>query len=471
MARLTVRHVSFSVLLPPGSISATPGRLLLPPGYTPLRRASCLLPLLLPLLLATAVQGAPWRYSRIYEPVNPTRQFYTTITGLDVLENDDFAPLKGKAVAVVTNMTAMNRQGKYILDLLFQAEGVELKVIFGPEHGIHGQYSAGEVVPDIEATRTGVRVYSLYGTNFKPTPDQLAGVDVVIFDMQDVGARYYTYASTMTLVMDACARDGVSIWVLDRPNPVRGDVINGPILDREYSSFVGLHPIPIRHGLTLGELAIMVNEEGWLSEDRRADLTVVPALNWSRYMWWDETGLEWVPPSPNIPTPETALAYLGTCLLEGTNVSEGRGTHEPFLVCGAPWIDGRSMAEMLNRRNLPGAEFEDIVFTPKSIEGMATHPKFQDQACGGVRLKIIDREAFQPIHTAAVMIHLIRENYPHQFEWSGTIDRLWGSDTFRRYIDHGRNIEAHPSTYTEDRDAFYSRRKGCLIYAPYLQEQ
>ena len=450
MARLTVRHVSFSVLLP--------------------------------LLLATAVQGAPWRYSRIYEPVNPTRQFYTTITGLDVLENDDFAPLKGQAVAVVNNMTAMNRQGKYILDLLFQAEGVELKVIFAPEHGIHGQYSAGETVPDMETTRTGVKVYSLYGTSFKPTPDQLAGVDVVIFDMQDVGARYYTYASTMTLVMDACARDGVALWVLDRPNPVRGDVIDGPILDREYSSFVGLHPIPIRHGLTLGELAIMINEEGWLSdlsptkgrgrtEDRHARLTVVPTLNWSRYMWWDETGLEWVPPSPNIPTPETALAYLGTCLLEGTNVSEGRGTHEPFLVCGAPGIDGRSMAEMLNRRNLPGAEFEDIVFTPKSIEGMATHPKFQDQACGGVRLKIIDREAFQPIHTAAVMIHLIRENYPHQFEWSGTIDRLWGSDTFRRYIDHGRNIEAHPSTYTEDRDAFYSRRKGCLIYAPYLQEQ
>ncbi len=427
------------------------------------------------LLLATVASGSGWRYSRVYEPKNPTSQFYTIITGLDVLENDDFAPLKDKAVAVVTNQTGLNRRGEHILDLLDREEGVTLKVIFGTEHGLYGTVSAGEKVADSEDTRTGVKVYSLYGQTRKPTPDQLAGVDVVIFDMQDVGARYYTYASTMTLVMDACARDDVAFWVLDRPNPVRGDVIDGPILDSNYSSFMGMHSVPIRHGLTLGELAIMINEEGWLSdlsptkrrgqtEDRHARLTVVPLLNWSRYMWWDETGLEWIPPSPNIPTPETALAYLGACLLEGTNISEGRGTYEPFLVCGAPWIDGRGLAEMLNRRNLPGAEFEDIVFTPKSIEGMAAHPKFQDQACGGVRLKIIDRETFQPIHTTAVIIHVIRENHPHQFEWSNSIDLLWGSDAFRRYIDHGRSIKAHPSTYAKDRDAFYTQRKGYLIY-------
>ncbi len=434
------------------------------------------------LLLAATAGGTDWRYSRVYQPVNPIRQFFTTITGLDVLENDDFAPLIGKAVAVVTNQTGLSRQGEHILDLLDREEGVTLKVIFGTEHGLYGTAPAGEKVADTEDTRTGIKVYSLYGQTRKPTPDQLAGVDVVIFDMQDVGARYYTYASTMTLVMDACARDGVPFWLLDRPNPVRGDVIDGPILDRDYSSFVGLHPIPIRHGLTLGELAIMINEEGWLSdlsggsgaprggnaqgqtEDRHARLTVVPMLNWSRYMWWDETGLEWIPPSPNIPTPETALAYLGACLLEGTSISEGRGTHEPFLVCGAPWIDGRGLAEMLNRRDLPGVTFEDVVYIPKSIEGMAAHPKFQDQACGGVRLKVTDRETFRPIHTAAVIIHLIRENYPHQFEWSGTIDHLWGSNSFRRYIDHGRSIKAHPSTYAKDRDAFYGRRKEYLIY-------
>ncbi len=415
------------------------------------------------LLLAVTAGGNDWRYSRVYQPVNPTRQFYTTITGLDVLENDDFAPLKGKAVAVVTNQTGLSRSGEHILDLLDREEGVTLKVIFGTEHGITGRVERGVKIEDTE-NRTGVKVYSLYGQTRKPTPDQLAGVDVVIFDMQDVGARYYTYASTMTLVMDACARDGVPFWVLDRPNPVRGDVIDGPILDIEYSSFVGMHPVPIRHGMTLGELAIMINEEGWLSENRHARLTVVPMLNWSRYMWWDETGLTWIPPSPNIPTPGTALAYLGACLLEGTSISEGRGTHEPFLVCGAPWIDGRGLAEMLNRRDLPGVEFEPVVYTPKSIEGMAANPKFQDQACGGVRLKVTGRETFRPIHTAAVVIHLIRENYPRQFEWSGTIDHLWGSNSFRRYIDHGRSIEAHPSTYAKDRDAFYGRRTEYLIY-------
>ncbi|MFC1543280.1 exo-beta-N-acetylmuramidase NamZ domain-containing protein [Candidatus Neomarinimicrobiota bacterium] len=417
------------------------------------------------LMFAVTADGADWRYSRVYQSVNPTGQFFTTITGLDVLENDDFGPLRGKTVAVVTNQTGFSRKGEYILDLLDREDEVTLKVIFGPEHGLSGRVERGVEVEETES-RTGVKVYSLYGQTRKPTPDQLAGVDVVIFDMQDVGARYYTYASTMTLVMDACARDGVPFWILDRPNPVRGDVIEGPLLEVEYSSFTGMHPVPIRHGLTLGELAIMINEEGWLSEDRHVRLTVVPLLNWSRYMWWDETQLTWIPPSPNIPTPETALVYLGACLFEGTNVSEGRGTHEPFMICGAPWIDGRGLAEMLNYRNLPGAEFEPVVFTPKSIEGMAASPKFQDQACGGARLKITDKEVFLPIHTTAVIIHLIRENYPHQFKWSGTVDGLWGSDAFRRYIDNGRNIQAHPSTYTPDRDTFYNQRGEYLIYAP-----
>ncbi|UCH09618.1 MAG: DUF1343 domain-containing protein [Fidelibacterota bacterium] len=428
-------------------------------------RSTNILMVCLLLLWAAISNGSSWRYSHVYEPVNPTQQYYTTINGLDVLENDDFTPLKGKSVAVVTNHTGLSRKEDHILDLVDREEGVELKVIFEPEHGLTGRASAGEKIDDSQDTRTAVKVYSLYGQTRKPTPDQLASVDMVLFDMQDVGARYYTYPSTMTLVMDACARDGIPLWVLDRPNPVRGDIIDGPLLDPDYSSFVGMHPVPIRHGMTLGELAIMINEEGWLSEGRHADLTVVPMLNWTRYMWWDETQLTWIPPSPNIPSPETAILYLGTCLLEGTNISEGRGTHEPFHICGAPWIEGRGLAEILNSQALPGVVFEEIIYTPKSIEGMATHPKYQDQACGGVRLNITDREGFQPIQTAGVMIHIIRENYPHQFEWhQGHLDRLWGSDAFRRYIDNGRDIRAHPSTYVQDRDRFYSERQAYLIY-------
>ena len=416
------------------------------------------------LLITAQLQGQSWRYSQVYRAINPTSQFYSALPGLDLLANDDFHPLRGKTVAVVTNHTGRDRQSRHILDLL-TAEGIEVKVAFGPEHGLAGRIERGERIDEEVETVGGIRIYSLYGSSRKPTPDQFAGIDVVLFDIQDIGARYYTYASTLTLVMDACARDRIPIFVLDRPSPVRGDFIEGPLVEPDYASFMGLHPVPIRHGLTMGELAVMINEEGWLSEGRRANLTVVPVLNWSRYDWWEDTLLEWRPPSPNIPSPEIARAYLGTCLFEGTNVSEGRGTLTPFLLVGAPWIERKSLAAQLNRWQLPGVSFADTSFTPVSITGMAEKPKYMDQTIGGVRLVITDRDLFRPVHTAAVMIHTIRESYPHKFTWvTPHIDLLWGSDSFRRYIDNGRNIAAHPQTYGAQRDAFYQRRGPYLIY-------
>jgi len=416
-------------------------------------------------LLPWVVWGAPqWKYSRLYDAASAP-QAVRTLTGLDLLAAEDFAPFKGQAVAVVSNHTGRTRDGQLIQNLVAQAPGVRLKTLFGPEHGFQGNLSAGQKVADSDDAETGVRVYSLYGGNRKPTPQQLAGLDILIFDMQDVGARYYTYPSTLTRVMQACADQDIAVWVLDRPNPVRGDFIAGPLLNPAYASFVGLHPVPIRHGMTLGELALMINEEGWLGAGRRVDLTVVPVAGWTRTMWWEETGLEWIPPSPNIPDPETALAYLGACLFEGTNVSEGRGTLTPFLLAGAPWIAGQALARQLDRWQLPGVAFMAANFQPRAIAGMSLHPKYQDQDCGGVRLRITDREAFDPIHTAAVMIHVIRESYPTRFEWQARhVDRLWGSDAFRRYIDYGRNLKAHPATYSKDRDTFYARRRPYLIY-------
>ncbi|MCH7573498.1 MAG: DUF1343 domain-containing protein [Candidatus Marinimicrobia bacterium] len=419
-------------------------------------------------LLVTAALAscgaAPWRYSRLYQPTNPTSQFYSALPGLDLLENDEFQALQGLTVAVVTNHTGMNMKARHILDLLTEHPDITVKVAFGPEHGLAGNVAAGEKVEDSRDNLSGITVYSLYGSSRKPTPDQLAGIDVVLFDMQDVGARYYTFVSTLTLVMDACARDRVPIWVLDRPTPVRGDIIAGPLLDPAYSSFVGMHPVPIRHGMTLGELAVMINEEGWLTGNRHAELTVIPVVNYNRYDWWEDTGLSWIPPSPNIPTPEIALAYLGTCLLEGTNISEGRGTHTPFVLAGAPWIEGASLARQLRQWQLPGVMFHDTTYTPVPIAGMAPFPKFANEELGGVRLEITDRLKFRPIETAAVMIHVIKETYPHQFKWSASIDRLWGSDSFRRYIDNGRSLKAHPSTYRKDRGAFFKLRKPYLIY-------
>ena len=419
------------------------------------------------LLLTAALVScgaAPWRYSKLYQPINPTGQFYSALPGLDLLENDEFQALRGLTVAVVTNHTGLNMKARHILDLLTEHPDIIVKVAFGPEHGLAGNVAAGEKVEDSRDNLSGITIYSLYGSSRKPTPDQLAGIDVVLLDMQDVGARYYTFVSTLTLVMDACARDRIPIWVLDRPTPVRGDIIAGPLLDPAYSSFVGMHPVPIRHGMTLGELAVMINEEGWLTGDRHADLTVIPVVNYNRYDWWEDTGLSWIPPSPNIPTPEIALAYLGTCLLEGTNISEGRGTHTPFMLAGAPWIEGASLARQLQQWQLPGVVFHDTTYTPVPIAGMAPTPKFVNEELGGVRLEITDRLKFRPIETAAVMIHVIKEAYPHQFKWSATIDRLWGSDSFRRYIDNGRSLKAHPSTYRKDRDAFFKLRKPYLIY-------
>ncbi|MFC1746983.1 exo-beta-N-acetylmuramidase NamZ domain-containing protein [Candidatus Neomarinimicrobiota bacterium] len=430
----------------------------------------CRLILLGPIFLAAQTLPAgeltqgPWLYSTLYTTPSGLRSARVQ-PGLDILAAEFFAPLKGKTVGVVTNHTGRTRDGQFIQNLVAVAPGVRLRALFGPEHGFTGNLSAGQRVADDSDTDTGVRIFSLYGENTKPTPEQLAGINVVLLDLQDVGARYYTYVSTLTMVMEACAELGIAVWVLDRPNPVRGDYMAGPILEPEYASFVGMHTVPIRHGLTLGEMAIMINEQGWLPGGVHVDLTVVPVAGWRATMWWDQTDLVWIPPSPNIPDAETALAYLGMCLFEGTNISEGRGTLSPFSLIGAPWIDGVALARLLNRQGLPGVDFVAATFEPRSIEGMAEYPKYEGQECGGIRLRITDRNTFQPIHTAAVMIHILRETYPRRFAWNTVhMDRLWGSDAFRNYIDYGRNIAAHPSTYAADRDAFYSLRQPYLIY-------
>ncbi len=421
--------------------------------------------ILVGLLFGQASGDKPLRFSKVYKSRNPTTQFYSTLTGLDVLVNDDLGPLRGRKVGIVTNHTGLDRTGRSIVDVFIESTDIEVGAIFSPEHGFSGKVDRGVKIEGGEKSGE-LKVYSLYGKTVKPTPDQLAGLDAVIFDIQDIGARYYTYVSTMTLVMDACARDRIPIWVLDRPNPIRGDIISGPLMEAEFSSFIGMHPIPIRHGLTMGELAILINETGLLPSRKPARLVVVPMINWSRYYWWDETELTWTPPSPNIPTPETALAYIGTCLLEGTNISEGRGTHEPFLKFGAPWIEGASLARELNRLGLAGVEFEREDYVPKSIIGMSEQPMYKGEQCGGVRLKIVDREMFEPLITGVSIIYMVATIYPHQFKWNEAhLDNLWGSDDLRTYIAIERSLAGHPATYVEQRDNFYLKRQPYLIYS------
>jgi uncharacterized protein YbbC (DUF1343 family) len=353
--------------------------------------------------------------------------FSQVSAGADRLFSDEFHLVAGKRVGLVTNHTAVLSNGRHLADSLFAHPEVTLTALFGPEHGIRGEAPAGGHVGDGRDSATGVTVFSLYGRTYKPTPEMLRGIDVLLFDIQDVGARFYTYISTMSYAMEAAAENGIPFIVLDRPNPITGVRVEGPIREDSLKSFVGLHPIPIVHGMTVGELATMFNEEGWLKGGVKADLHVVKMEGWKRETWYDETGLRWIPPSPNIRTLETAIVYPGTCLIEGTNLSEGRGTDRPFEYIGAPYVDGEVLAMELNKLNLPGVDFQAISFTPRATIG-ATNPKYSGIPCSGVVVRVTKREAFEPVRTGHSILVVARRLFGDQFALrAGALERLVGA--------------------------------------------
>lgn len=341
----------------------------------------------------------------------------------------------GKRVGLVTNHTAVLRNGVHLADSLARHSGVTLAALFGPEHGIRGEAVAGAAVDDSIDPGTGVKVFSLYGRTTKPTREMLDGLDVLLYDIQDVGARFYTYISTMSYAMEAAAEAGIPFVVLDRPNPITGERVEGFVLEDSLRSFVGLHPIPITHGMTAGELAGMINGQGWLKDGVKADLTVVRMTGWTRSMWYDETGLAWIPPSPNMRTLETAIVYPGVCLIEGTNLSEGRGTDAPFELAGAPFMDGRLWAGELNRLGLQGVRFEAVTFTPDAS-------KYAGTTCGGVHIRVTDREVFSPVKTGLGLLSTARALYPLEFQWKPrSIDRLAGTPLVRAMVDEGKTVD------------------------------
>lgn len=282
-----------------------------------------------------------------------------------------------------------------------------LAALFGPQHGYLGHTQDNMIEwTGYRHPRLGIPVYSLYGEHREPTPEMLAGLDVLLVDLQDVGARYYTFIWTMYLCMAACERAGVTVVVCDRPNPLNGVSVEGPMLDRNYRSFVGLHPLPVRHGRTIGELAAQFQEEAFPA----CRLRVLPMRGWRREMYWEETGLPWVMPSPNMPTPETALVYPGMCLLEGTNISEGRGTTRPFELFGAPWIDAERLTSELNALDLPGVSFREAYFQPG-------FQKYAGELCRGAQLHVTERAVFAPFQTGVEILRCLRRNYPTHFAW------------------------------------------------------
>ena len=353
----------------------------------------------------------------------PVASLYGAVKiGADLLVERHLDLLRGKRVGIVTNHTGRLSTGEFLVDVL-RDHGITVVALFGPEHGVRGEVRAGETVRDTIDPRTGIPVFSLYGTISKPTPGMLTAVDVLIYDIQDVGARFYTFISTMALAMEAAAEHGIPFIVLDRPNPLGGLLIDGPVMEDSLRSFVGMFPIPIVYGLTCGELATMINQEGWLAEGKRADLVVIHMERWTRRMLWEETGLTWYPPSPNIPLPASAMAYPATCIVEATNLSEGRGTSRPFQLIGAPFVDGVRLCDALDSCRLPGVRFRQAAFVPAAS-------KFQGDTCRGICIEVTENSVYRP---TLVGLSLLREGlrlFPTDFRISRkSFLRLAGSAT------------------------------------------
>ncbi|MBE0569413.1 MAG: DUF1343 domain-containing protein [Deltaproteobacteria bacterium] len=389
-------------------------------------------------------------------------------SGLDVLAGRKFAPLRGLSVGLICNPTSVDRTLRHAADLFHEARGMRLAALFGPEHGIRGDAQYMAAVGDERDRRTGVRIHSLYGNrpgSLRPAAAMLAGLDALVFDIQDVGARYYTYQATMLFCMEAAAKAKIGFFVLDRPNPIGGLAVEGPALRPGFESFCGVHDMAVRHGLTVGELARLYRKELGLD----LELAVVPCDGWKRGTAWRDTGLPWVFPSPNMPTPETALVYPGMCLLEGTNLSEGRGTTRPFELFGAPWLDADRLADALGAEKLPGVRFRPIRFVP-------TWDKHAGTRCHGVAVHVSDPESYRPFRTGVACVEAARAQDPGKFRWRTepyefvrnipAFDLLCGSAREREAIDQGRGWRDLKAEWAREERAFLKRRSRHLLYKP-----
>jgi uncharacterized protein YbbC (DUF1343 family) len=371
-------------------------------------------------------------------------------TGLDVLEAEKFAPLKGKHVGLITNHTGLDFQGRTTIDLLAHAPGVELVALFSPEHGIAGH--ADENVASSKDASTGLPIYSLYGETKRPTDEMLKGIDALVFDVQDAGVRFYTYTTTMGYCMEEAAKRGIPFYVLDRPNPIGGEIVEGPMLDADKTSFVAYYPLPVRYGLTIAELAQLFNTENHI----QCDLHVVEMKNWHRNYFLESTGVRWVPPSPNLRTLKGTILYPGLEILQSAGVSVGRGTEAPFEEFGAPWMDGEEVAEALNARNLPGLRFSNQPYIP--VSGL-----YAGQHCGGVGIRVTDREAVRSVRMGLEIAAVLLKNYSGHFDVSKTMTLL-GNQATVDALKAGTPVEQIVASWGPELAAFDAVRKKYFLY-------
>jgi uncharacterized protein YbbC (DUF1343 family) len=375
--------------------------------------------------------------------------------GLEVFLADVPQRLRGKRVAFLTNSSAIDRARTLGIDLVAKHKDLKLVALLAAEHGIRGDVMAGEKITDSTDPRTGVPIYSLYSAeDLGPTEPMLKDVDVILYDLQEVGGRTWTYVSSMALSMQAAKRKGIPFVVLDRPNPIGGEIVEGALLDTNFKSFVGMYPIPARHGMTVGELATMFNKKFGIG----ADLIVVKAENWKRSQWQDETGLPWVNPSPNLRSLAALTSYPGTVYFEGTTLTEGRGTDRPFEQIGAPWLNAPEVARIMNERRLPGIRFEAI-----TMPVAPTAAKHKGLTIPGIRFVITDKRAYRPVRTSLLLIDEIHRLHPTDFAWTRSIDRLTGSDKVRLAIDAGR-LAPLLDEWDREAAAFVESRRPYLLY-------
>lgn len=375
------------------------------------------------------------------------------LTGTDVLEGEGFKVLAGKRVGLITNHTGVNRKGISVIDLLHASPKVKLMALFSPEHGIRGQADHGVQVASSRDEKTGLVVHSLYSNHrTRPTDEMLRGLDALVFDIQDVGARFYTYITTMAYAMEEAKKHDIQFFVLDRPNPVNGLDVEGPILDRELLSFEGYFPMPLRHGMTMGEMAQLFNKENKID----ADLHVIKMKGWHRASWYDQTGLLWINPSPNIRSLTEATTYMAVEPLKWPGLSVGRGTDTPFEMFGAPWIDGIKLAERLNARRIAGARFVPVRFTPR-------YDKFGNALCGGVNLIVIDRSVFRPVSCSVEIASLLYQFYPHEFEVE-KFDKGIGSRSVVEQIKQGIDPKRIVESWQPELKRFFQLRRKYLLY-------
>jgi uncharacterized protein YbbC (DUF1343 family) len=354
----------------------------------------------------------------------------SVVPGIEVFLTDVPASLRGKRVGLITNASAVNRAGTPDIDLIANSKDLKLVALFAPEHGIRGTAAAGAHIDNEVDSKTGVPVYSLYGGKDRaPNADMLKDVDALVYDLLEVGGRTWTYVSTMALSMEAAKKKGIPFIVLDRPNPIGGEIVEGALVDSAFKSFVGIYPIPARHGMTVGELAKLFNERFGIG----ADLIVMKAKNWNRSEWFDQTGMPWTNPSPNLRSLAALNDYTGTVYFEGTNISEGRGTDRPFEQVGAPYLNAQAVAAKMNEKKLPGIRFEAATMAIDSTAG-----KYPRQTVPAIRFVITDRQAYRPVSTALLLIDEIHRQHPNDFQWRSSIDRLTGSDKARNAIDSGQ---------------------------------